>query len=70
MFLRYEYINCRGVLLKIIKVQFTYVLVHKARFLTGCTASIIILLAHIGVVKCRAMFALAFKTFDKPPKRW
>ena len=41
MFLRYEYTNCRGVLLKIIKVQFTYVLVHKARFLTGCTASIL-----------------------------
>ena len=46
MFLRYEYANCRGFLLKIIKFQFTYDLVHKARFLTGCTASFYMSFLH------------------------
>ena len=35
MFLRYEYANCRGSLLKFIKFQFTYDLVHKAWFLAA-----------------------------------
>ena len=40
MFLRYEYVDYRGFLLKIIKFPFTHELVHKARFLTGYTASL------------------------------